>query len=298
VKSQYVDIIQLRPKSIIIYPEKLPPYNSTKSIDFTDKLNLLSTEKYTGQITNSSLRNLTKALDIFYQVVPQRKVFNSVINKFQYFKCSFVTLTLSDKYAVENFSTISHKLLNTFLTRLRQSNRISLYVWKAELQLNGNVHYHLISDLFLPYNHLRGLWNSVQNNLGLIDKFNDRYSHRDPNSTDIKSILNYEVFSKYLQKYIVKPVKSDISVNGKIFDCSKILKSVKYPTDFAANHFHDNLEFHLLNGNLNRFISDRFTVYTSNRGDVYKYFPDTLKQVSKSFYANLRNEIYDKDLLL
>lgn len=67
----------------------------------------------------------------------------------------------------------------------RESDRIA-YVWVAELQENGNVHYHVLLNHRLPIVWLTGLWGQAKN------------------SIDVRSINNINHASCYLRKYMAK----------------------------------------------------------------------------------------------
>lgn len=111
------------------------------------------------------------------------------------------------------------------------------YVWKAELQKNGNIHFHLTTDIFIHYMLIRREWNNAISKLGYIERYAqthsqltfDEYNYyrsqqgssdieknkkaysyglrtnwRSPNTTDVKSVKNVKSLSAYLAKYLTK----------------------------------------------------------------------------------------------
>lgn len=84
----------------------------------------------------------------------------------------FVTLTLASTQ-IHSDTEIRNTLLNQFLTELRNDYGLKNYVWKAEKQRNGNIHFHMVIDIFIPWQALRDKWNRIQNKLGYVDRFRE-----------------------------------------------------------------------------------------------------------------------------
>lgn len=76
---------------------------------------------------------------------------------------TFATLTfiekLDDGTAVE--------ILNKFLTQLRKAFHRFEYIWVAERQENGNIHFHMMLNKFLPVGRWNAMWVIAQYNSGL-----------------------------------------------------------------------------------------------------------------------------------
>jgi hypothetical protein len=115
---------------------------------------------------------------------------------------TFITLTLSSRQ-VHCDKTIKRECLNHFLIYLKRHYGAVNYIWKAELQKNGNIHYHIITDKYIPHQELRELWNMAQNRLSYVDMFEQ---HRNPNSTDIHSLKRVRNVMSYVGKYMSKSV--------------------------------------------------------------------------------------------
>ena len=76
---------------------------------------------------------------------------------------SFVTLTLVDDCT----DTKAVKILNKFLTALRYHAQAFNYIWVAERQNNGRVHFHIIMDKRFEISRINALWAMQQYNAGL-----------------------------------------------------------------------------------------------------------------------------------
>jgi hypothetical protein len=119
------------------------------------------------------------------------------------FKLNFITLTLSSKQKHSD-NEIKSKLLNQFLTELREKYKCTNYLWRAESQSNGNIHFHICTDVFIPWRTLRTDWNRIQEKLGYISAYEAKSKKTDPNSTDIHSINAVRNLGSYLSKYCTK----------------------------------------------------------------------------------------------
>lgn len=119
------------------------------------------------------------------------------------FKLNFITLTLSSKQ-IHSDNEIKSTLLNQFLIELRQSYSCKYYLWRAESQRNGRIHFHIVTDVFVPWRALRTKWNRIQNKLGYVDRYTSRTGKSDPNSTDVHAIKHIKNLPAYLSKYCAK----------------------------------------------------------------------------------------------
>lgn len=124
---------------------------------------------------------------------------------------TFITLTLSSRQ-VHCDKTIKRECLNHFLIYLKRHYGVVNFIWKAELQKNGNIHYHMITDKYIPHQELRELWNTAQNRLSYVDMF----AHDNPNSTDIHSLKRIKNVMAYVGKYMSKKSSADDDKPGVV----------------------------------------------------------------------------------
>jgi len=221
-------LFQSRLNEVIVYydyarHEKNFCQNEFKRID-----NLKQVKTYSGDITPHAKRRLKRAIECLYMITPQIKIFNRSIGKTTKFRLSHLTLTLSSPQGDYSDKDVNKFLLQPFLRNCKRKLGLKNYVWKAETQVNGNIHYHIISDMYADYDKLRLYWNNVQNTFRYIDEFEARNGHRDPNSTDIHYVRNDSQLAAYLMKYIAKGAKDARKINGKVWDCNTTLKKFKY----------------------------------------------------------------------
>ena len=81
--------------------------------------------------------------------------------------CTFITLTLPSAQTHTD-KELTEFALNPFLSYARKYFGVRYYIWKKELQSNGNLHFHLCVDRYIEANKLRETWNRILNR-GAVD---------------------------------------------------------------------------------------------------------------------------------
>lgn len=133
-------------------------------------------------------------------------------------RCStFVTLSfiapVTDKTAL--------RCLQNFIRswRLKWGQSIN-YLWVAERQMNGNIHFHLLTSKFFDIEEENNRWTKVQYNQGLLGQSNDGVVYEKSfvwqaikngelkkylNPFDTKKVHDIAGVKTYITKYITKP---------------------------------------------------------------------------------------------
>lgn len=120
---------------------------------------------------------------------------------------------------------------------------IKHYIWKAELQQRGQVHYHITTNRFILWTDIKDHWNKLQRKAGYLKNYVQKEGHYHPNSIDVHAVSSIKDIGSYLTKYIAKNVsKNDPtkSIPGKVWDCSNSLKSKFYSTE-ATHEVQENI---------------------------------------------------------
>jgi hypothetical protein len=229
----------------------------------------LSINKNSYNLSATSKRNLKDSIMSMYVLSKPRTIYiNKKLSIYNY-RMSFITLTLPSKQVHSDIEI--KKCLDRFLTRLRNDMDIRNYVWKAELQINKNIHFHLTLDKYCSYNSLRYYWNQCINQLGYVETYSVkmkkltinqyailrnkkvedikdvyirgvRSEWNSPNSIDVRSVLASKDISNYLSKYFAKnddECKDDdilrISKFGRVWSRSQSLSKLKYKNKIDIN---------------------------------------------------------------
>lgn len=220
MEKLYIPQVQVRENALLIWQKpEFPSYHKRDTEGF--KL------AYSGQVKTGTEKRIRKTIDIFLQQTKTRVIFNPVIEVFHPFRLGFITLTVSSEKNVDGKFAYTN-LLRPWLDYATKTAKVSNYIWKAELQERGQIHYHVTVDQFIRFDHIRDKWNTLQKKSGILNDFARRYGHFHPNSTDVHAVKNVRNFEAYLAKYIAKNTQNESKISGKIWDCSVGLKKARF----------------------------------------------------------------------
>lgn len=191
-------------------------------------------------ISKNSQKNLRDKILYLFQFAKSRSIKTYSGKTLPNFKVCFLTLTLPSTQ-MHATSVINEKCLDEFLQVLRKRLKMQNYVWRLEHQANGNVHYHICTDVYIDYFFALKHWNNIIEKLGYISAFSekmlnisykdyvDRFSKggtispavlykrylkgrsekwRNPNTVDVKNAKNSDNISFYISKYFSKKEKT------------------------------------------------------------------------------------------
>ena len=201
-------VVQVRPYGLLAYDRVEWP---TMRINHTTNDKFVSNTgkgQYEGELTSGAKKRLKRAIQTITAIAEPKVAFNPATGKDFKFTLNFITLTLPGPQADITDKQIKKECLEPFLLQSRRWFKLRSYIWRAERQKNGNLHFHLVTDTFVPYDQLRDLWNLKLNNLGFIDRFEAKHGHRHPNSTDVHAIKKVRNLAAYFSKYMAKDAES------------------------------------------------------------------------------------------
>lgn len=253
---------------VSVHPAQITTFSNVSWHPYKPKrpersLQNLKRNKHDGHLSDSAQKKLTRSTDYLLYLSRNRDVKLPYKGKHWKFRIAFVTLTLSAEQ-IHADQAIKNLFLNHFLTQAKQKWGMQRYVWRAEKQKNGNLHFHILTDTFIPWYELRDVWNNIQGKLGYIDRYRQKmkqwhnegfkvrnellhawpeYKQRkayqaglkndfqSPNSTDIHSVRFIKDIRAYVKKYMKKN-EQELPVTGRIWGCSYDLAS---PTGARAD---------------------------------------------------------------
>lgn len=227
-------------------------------------------KKYTGEISKQSKIKLKYAISLLIYKSKWKTVLNPTTQKYYKFKINFITLTLPSPQNNISDKEIKNKYLNNFLIQLKKKYGVIDYVWKAETQENGNIHFHITTNQYIEHEKIKNLWNKILYPSGLIEEYYKKHNNRNPNSTDIHSVKNIQHIQSYLIKYFTKNENNRRKIDGKIWDCSNTLN---YCNRFIVDNSDNNTE-------ISNFIIENYSNYAIQKDycTIYKItFNDLLK---------------------
>lgn len=260
-----VPYVQFRTSSIIQYSQPDRPYYRDPEKKYPNPFKVLYSDSkpveekkqaYSGTVTKGAQKRIAKAVSVLMQTSPVQKFYSPISGKKISFKLGFLTLTISSVKKLLTAKEAHKLLLEPFLRILRNRYKLRSYIWKAELQKRGQIHYHLTINRWIHYKELQRIWNSLQQKAGLLNEYFSKKGHYNPNSIDIHSVKNVQNLEAYLVKYLSKNESDKGATTGKIWDCSMNLKQANYFTDMLDSGIAEQIEQYKKAGKVRIIQSD------------------------------------------
>lgn len=198
----YTEHIRIHPSEL--YTFSRVEYIEDRRVLKASSLKNLSLNYNRTKLSEKSERKAKRAIKYMLFGTNYKKAYNKKYNSTFQFKVNFITLTLASKQQHTTLE-LKEKLLNQFLIEAKKKWKVENYIWKFEQQKNGNAHWHILTDKWIPYNELKNTWNRIQNKLNYVNEFIQSGGHKSPNSTDIHSLRKINNVVGYVLKYMVKP---------------------------------------------------------------------------------------------
>lgn len=172
--------------------------------DFIKNQENLRNNDSRGRLSKKAVTGLRNSINWLCVSSRKKRVFVKEQNRNFFFQVNFITLTLPDTSKPITSYDLQKKLLNPFLTYMRQNQGLKNYVWRLEFQANGKLHVHLTTDSFLHHAQIRDCWNRLLDNHGYLDLYFKKHKHKNPNSTDVHATKKIKNMAAYLAKYMSK----------------------------------------------------------------------------------------------
>lgn len=216
----------------------------------------INVQGYKGQVSKKIKKQIEK---ITYNWALAIEVANEYKEENEREILYFITLTLPAPQRHED-KEITQNILHGFLIWAKQTICMSTYIWKAEKQKNGNIHYHLIIDRKIEPQILRKKWNEKLDKLGYISeyrlernlfhskgfrvqknllnvaneakqkewyKYGKATNWTNPRTVHIEECQDLKTVGKYISKYISKN-DDKVQISGKVWGKSNNLTNLRY----------------------------------------------------------------------
>lgn len=242
----------------------------------------------TGKLSHGARKRLKSSIELLIDISPKKWFTVPSTGKRFQFQITFLTLTLSAPQGDITDKTVVKTLLEPFLQTLRRKYKCKSYVWRAEKQKNGNLHFHITTNQYIPYDTVRDDWNRCQNKLGLINQFSAKYGHSNPNSTDIHSVRGVRDLARYMVKYMSKEVPESQIVTCKQWDCSKDLKMRENICLEIDNEVHSQLSAIQHTTGVRTHLGDRYMLIEMRGFDIRTIIPEAWKKLYRDFLDRVR----------
>lgn len=242
--------------------------------------------RHQGTLTKRAMKKLKLCIQWLITISELKTVYSIKENKSFKFRINFITLTLSDKQKHSD-EFVKNNMLASFLQWLRLKHNAHSYVWKAEAQKNGNIHFHIATNRFIHWMDVRMKWNSIQQYYGYTSSQEWTNPIKDINSTDIKAVKKVESMTNYMLKYFCKNEADKRKISGRVWAASNNLTRSSIVIDDTSG------SYSALLCQLNqKDICDikeekRFTLFIY-KGKIMKYLPGNVRRLIKAKIAEMR----------
>lgn len=226
---------------------------------------------------------------------------------------SFITLTLPSPQVHED-SEITKHVLGTFLDRGRKLGIFENYVWRAEKQKNGNIHYHLLTDSYASFSMIQNLWFISLRKFGYLQAYAEKFQNmsfadysnlsfnkdksvneiagsyargkrsnwQKPPACHVQSIDSVSAVIKYVAKYVAKEdSENENIVTGRSWGCSQSVSSLT--KDFTSTQELSKDWYHAGAEIMRRKVinTDFFSMVIFKITSLCAWFPEVKKTIEK-----------------
>lgn len=285
--------LKITPEYCVIYPNRKKkkfknPYSnrlvkSVKTKKQKENEKNLENNKTGGYLSRKATKRLKTSLNWLIYSSKKKKLFNRRTKKSYTFRVSFITLTLPAEQGDIKDTLIKKVALKPFIEYLKYNHGVNTYLWKAEAQKNGNIHFHIVVPNYIPYKYIRKFWNKRMSELGLINKYKSKFNKlelgeycklidpnneipfnkkknwfikgkktkwENPNTVDVQNMKRVKNIGAYIATYMSKKDSEKRGIQGRIWGCSYNI-SYKNKCVLELQYGADDDEINLLLDNSN-----------------------------------------------
>jgi hypothetical protein len=267
-----------------------------------------------GKISKTAEHKINRAIDYLTYLAQPKRLPYTQHGKGLLFRLNFITLTLSSEQ-IHSDHEIMLRVFSPFLQSLRQKWHVSNYIWRAERQSSGGIHYHIVTDRFIPWNELRNVWNRYQQTLGYVTRYRDnqinwnregfrprpelyktwprtkqykayiegiRHDWQSPNSTDVHSLKLITNVRAYFKKYMTKEGQNSY-IEGRLWGCSNRLSDLTGARVAEYSKIDQEMRKIEADKSIKRFTSDFFTTIFITPADLKRLNCSEILQVFEDY---------------
>jgi hypothetical protein len=149
-----------------------------------------------------SRKELMTAANWLILFSPEQRFFCDIRQRWITFRINFITLTLATTQSQDD-EYLKNRLLKPFIQWLLRKGATA-YIWKSETQNNGNIHFHITTNVYIHWSEIRSKWNALQEAHGFLNDYIAEYGDNNPNSTDVHSVRHYADLVNNIGNYFGK----------------------------------------------------------------------------------------------
>jgi len=192
-----------------------------------------------GNLSRNAKSKLRNALYLLKIISKPKTVYAKSTGKYFKFKLNFITLTIPYP-AIHDDATYCAQALHPFLLYLKKNKGLNSYVWKAETQKNGMLHFHITTNIFIHWKSIANKWDKILSKLGHYDNGVNIPSPEQSASTQIKAVIREGEIVNYLADYIMKKQTDRRAVSCRIWSASNNLVNKKITMMAEGQEWYEN----------------------------------------------------------
>jgi hypothetical protein len=248
----------------------------------------LGEKKIGGNINTVARRKIERRFEAWYEML---KIYNSYLTKYDAKrKLKFVLITLT--LPVEQFHSDKYlklKLLKPFIKKIELDYQAHRWMWRAEKQKNGNIHFHIAIDKYIDKNILNDIYLHYLKSLGYLQIYQQSHPGQNPPALNVTGQKHMYNPVSYLTKYLSKNAGYDC-VDGANWRMSNMLVNMKPFQFYDIDNFENRLRQLVDSKQATIFEDDFFTVYHAKRQTTEKLLSEHIKELKINYYLNLSKQ--------
>ena len=311
-------VLQVRPYGLLVYEHKEFSSSKEHRRDGTKR----EFKQYTGVLTPFAKKKLKRSIGLMVASAVEKEAPNFKTGKTFTFKVNFITFTLPALAEGVEDKTIK-RCLDNWIKRAKRKHNLKSYVWRAERQSNGNIHFHMITDCWIHYEKIRDDWNAVLKDTGLVSKYTTKHKGisfenylqlyptnskvsraarfkswergcatkwEQPNSTDVHAVWKVRNLTQYFVKYMSKEHKDgEEPIKGKVWDCSENLKTKENCWMLLEGEAYKNFDTLAKQDDIDRINDPLFTILFVSQEKWNEYICQELRNKWNEYLKRIRS---------
>lgn len=302
---------------------KLVLYNELHGRSFancgkSNSISNLSDNHVKGVLSAGSKKSIKRNVNMWIDCLEAKKFMSRKTNEWLRTQITFCTLTLPAKQ-FHTDKEIKRDLLNRWNIEVKREIKSDTYLWVAEKQDNGNIHFHILYPKFIHWKTVRNKWNRILDDNGYIDLYreNQKAFHSNgfklreeltekwsaenqyksylngiacnwsnPNSTDIHSLEKVKNVANYITKYLTKG-NEELKIDGRLWSCSDNFRLLRTADFLVSNEVENYINHELLNSKVSKFDAENYSVISGTSiKELRNKSPIIYKQYMEIQHAN------------
>lgn len=293
-----------------VYPVR---YIARRNYNTESQKNLNKGFKTLG-VSEQTQKKIRIACQVLSYAAKERKVRNS---KGEYIKHLGMFITLTLPYEQKHTDTeITKTILGTFLDKCRKLKILENYVWRAEKQKNGNIHYHVLTDSFANYSMIYRLWKIALEQFNYVTAYSEKFKKislreyiklnhnrnksinevtekyakgvrenwKNPPCIKVDYLSDIGSIGIYISKYTAKNKENTNIVSGRVWSCSQsVSKAVEvFKKDSEFNKFWYQSGNEMMKRKV--YETDYFSICKFKFTSLIAWFTDVKKYITEKLH--------------